>query len=223
MTANETESGQEDGAPEKPNQDASPNADSKPSPVDVEALAKALMPTIEEMVDKKTQSVKDKRLQSLDNRVEGFESQLAEFKDLTEKGLSEDEALWRMKIESQLKMNAAPPVEKVGSQSTPTASVETQAILKALGLDENNPVMTKILRENDEVAAQLASIVTLAKAQTPAVSNPAAVQPVAGGETVSQSADAIADQLNELYKFPIKNKKQIRALTAELDKVVEKQ
>lgn len=222
-TADVTESGSVDGADTPPVDQTSQQNDSEtPSPVDVEALAKALMPTIEEIVDRKTQSVKDKRIQSLENAVGGFESQLAEFKDLTSKGLSEEDALWRMRIESQLKMNEAPPEEQPGSQSTPAASVETQAILKALGLAENSPEVTKILRDTNDTAAQLVAFVELTKSQTPAEPNPAAVQPSGGGDSVSQSADAIAEQLTEAQKDPVKNLVQIRALTAELDKVVEK-
>ena len=222
MTADVTESEQEGGVDTQSTDQTSPTADSQPSPVDVEALAKALMPKVEELVDRKTQSTKDKRIQTLENQVGSFESKLAEFKDLTNKGLSDDEALWRMSIEEQLKMNTAPPVQQPDPQE-PVARVETQAILKALGLAENNPEVTKILRETKDIAAQLVAFVNLSKTQTPAEPNPGAVQPSGGGGSVNQSAEAIAVQLIEAQKDPIGNRAQIKALTAELDKVVYKQ
>jgi len=221
-TANEKESGQEGGAEEKPSPQSSPNADSKTSPVDVEALAKALLPTIEDAVERKTQSTKDKRIQSLENQVDSFESKLADFNEWKKAGLTDDDALWRMKVESQLKMNEAPPVEQVGAP-IPVASVEIQAILKALGLAENNPEVTKVLRDTKDVAAQMTAFVNLSKTQPPAEPNPAAVQPSGGGQTANQSAEAIADQLVEAQKQPLANRELIQTLTAALDEVVTKQ
>jgi hypothetical protein len=221
MTADVTESGQESGAGTPPVDQTSPNAGSQPSTVDVEALAKALMPKVEELVERKTQSVKDKRFQTLENQVDSFESKLADFNEWKKAGLTDDDALWRMKVESQLKMNEAPPDKQPGKQE-PVASVETQAILKALGLAENNPEVTKILRETNDVAAQLLSFVNLSKSQMPIEPNPAAVQPSGSGGSINQSAEAIATQLIEAQKDPLRNHAQIKALTAELDKVVDK-
>ena len=217
MTADVTESGQEGGAEEQPSPQPSPNADSQStSSVDVKAFAEALMPFIKEEISKGTQSTKDKRIQKLTNQMDGFESQLAEFNDLVGKGLSETDALWRMKVESQLKMNAAPPEETIGNQSTPTASVETQAILKQLGLDENNPEVTKVLRESKDLAAQLASFINLSTSQKQTEPNPAAVQPSGGGKTSYESVDAVVERLDVLYRHPSAHKEEIDKLVLRL-------
>ena len=214
--ADEKESKPEGGEPEKPSQEPSPPVDSQTSPVDAKALVEALLPLIKEEVSKGTQSVKDKRIQKLTNQMGDFESLLAEFQEMTKSGLSEEDALWRMKIESQLKMNEAPPEEKAGSQSTSVASVETQAILKQLGLDENNPEVTKVLREEKDTASQLASFINLSATQKVTEPNPAAVQPTGGGKTSYESIDAVTDRLDVLFRYPSANKKEIDILTAKL-------
>ena len=171
------------------------------------------MPFIKEEISKGTQSTKDKRIQKLTNQIDGFESQLAEFNDLIKGGLSEADAIWRMKVEAQLKMNEAPAEETIGNQSTPTASVETQAILQQLGLDENNPEVTKVLRESKDLAAQLASFIDLSTSQKQTEPNPAAVQPTGGGKTSYESVDQVVERLDVLFRHPSAHK-------AEIDKLV---
>ena len=210
------ESEQPSGADTPPVDQPSEQADSKTSPVDVKAFAEALMPFIKDEISKGTQSTKDKRIQKLTNQMDGFESQLAEFNDLVGKGLSETDALWRMKVESQLKMNEAPPEETIGNQSTPTASVETQAILKQLGLDENNPEVTKVLRESKDLAAQLASFINLSTSQKQTEPNPAAVQPSGGGKTSYESVDQVVERLDVLYRHPSAHKEEIDKLVLRL-------
>ena len=209
------ESEQEDGATEKPNQEASPPADSQTSPVDVKSLLDALKPFIAEEVSKGAQSTKDKRIQKLTNQLGDFESMLAEFKEMTKNGLSENDAIWRMKVESQLKMIEAPPDKQAGTQK-PVASVETQAILKQLGLDENNPEVTKILREENDTASQLVSFIDLSATQKVTEPNPAAVQPSGGGKTSYESVDAVVERLDVLFRHPSAHKEEIDKLTARL-------
>ena len=227
MTADPKESGQEVEAGEA-NPEATTPTDSDTSQVDVEALAEKLAPYMADIAKRETQSVKDKRFQRLENQVGDVADVLDKYEQLQKGGKTPEEAKERLELDARLEaleqqLGQSPSDEPAGKPETPKVSVETQAILKELGLDEKSAEVTKILRESDDIAQQLGAFVALTKTQTPTEPNPAAVQPSAGGASVNQSADAIADQLNVLYADPIKNKARIKALTAELDKVVAKQ
>jgi len=222
MTANETESGQDSGANDLPGQNASQTADKQPSPVDVETIVKDLKTYIDERFERGNQSIKDRRIQQISNQLDDFESQLAEFKKLTkEKGLSEDDALWRMRVEQRLGKQSEEP--KPGKQEVSPASVETQALLKQLGLDANSPEVANVLRESEDPASQIIAFANLAtsKKATPAP-KPASVQPAGGGQTTYTDADAIAERLDTLYKNPTKNRAEIKKLVEQLDGMVEK-
>ena len=204
------------GADGQPTQSGS---EPKASPsFDVEAWAVGLDAKLDELVEKKVQSFKDKRFDRLTGKVDDFSSQLAEFKKLTESGLSEDDALWRMKVEQ--KLNEAPQEGTQGKAGSSGASVDTQAILKEMGLDENTPEVANILREKKDIASQLVAFAQLSathqsRSSTP---NPAAVQPSGAGTPTDENIEVLTERLAKLRENPAKNYKEMQEISAKLDK-----
>jgi len=222
MTENDMESNSGDGVNATPNAGASSQDGSQTSTVDVEALVAALKPSIEEIVDRKTQSVKDVRFSKLTSKVDEFQSQLSEFKKLTERGLSEEDALWRMSIDSKLNSEPVASGNPVGNQGNQSASVDTKAILLALGLDANSPEVTNVLQKTNVPSEQIVAFANLATGKKQAAPNPASVQPTGGGQAPYGDANAIAERLNTLYLNPTKNLAEIKKLTEALDGMIEK-
>ena len=150
-----------------PNQTTSATSPQAISGLDAETLRKALKPLVEEEVARRTQSVKDKRIGKLESRQDDFESQLARFNRLKEELGNEKLAHLYMKVEDQ---GLAPSDEVSGTSvsqnkatlaGTPTETAKlTQQLTTALGLDANDPEMTKILGEN-ELSLQLSQMLAL--------------------------------------------------------------
>lgn len=233
MSQNDAEVGKETGASTPPGAEVS-QPETSPSSVDVDAIAKALGPMIADTVAKQVQSFKDKRFDQLGQQVSGFSEQLARLRTKMETGLSEQQALHEMSLEDRLAVleqglqpTGTPQAQPAGTGENKVAVTETaQAVLKALGINENSPEVTKIFSENSTLEGQLNAIVALksgnAKAPEP---NPAGVQPSGGGGSAYQDAEAIAAELEVLYGM--QSTKEVEAKIAtlidELDKQIPKQ
>jgi hypothetical protein len=166
-----------------------PEPSARGSAIDFNALAEALKPFITQEVQAATQSVKDKRIAKLLNTNDGFESRLARLEELTSRGMSKEDALWRMQVEDALQ---PAPSEPVGKQAT-TANTE-EALLSQLKLDANDPEVVKLLRE-DDVATRIAGIAALAVQRSQVVPNPAAVLQTAPG--IQEPSKTLAEQYQE--------------------------
>jgi hypothetical protein len=166
-------------------------------------------------------STSDKIMNSL-KKDKGFKDFLAEYRDMTSKGMTEKE----IELEARLR-----EIEDRGGSSTTdqspgkvveqVASDPVKIVISALGLNENDPEVTGILLGGDliEKVAQLGS---LAERKKKALSNPAIVsQPAGGGAPTGKMSEQVKQEksarLLELYKMPTKFAGEIKKLEAELD------
>lgn len=178
------ESGQNAGAQDLTNQDASAGGTS--TSFDVKALAEALKPYIAEEVSRAAQSQKDKRIGKMEGKVSDFEAQLARMKELVSEGWSEKQALRLMQSgivgmtepvdESELPQKS----EKVNSQFA--TSVETTKVIELLGLDPNDPEVLRATLGTKDPLAGLIDVAAARKQKAAQQTNPAQLMGSGGGE-----------------------------------------
>jgi hypothetical protein len=207
---------------------ASPGATQAPSAIDVKALAEALNPFIEQAVERKWQSGKDKRIAGLTGKVDEFGAQLTRLSELQKAGMSQEDAIWRMRVEDAL-FAQQPEATPGGNppQSVPTpqaASANATALLNALGLDANSADVVAVLRETNDFATQAARFAGLAqKAKQAPAPNPAAVQVTGSGANASgEDVDTLTARLSALQNEPSKNINEIKKVSAQLRELLPK-
>jgi hypothetical protein len=211
-----------------------PGQSGQQSSVDAKAFAEALKnpevaSILDDLVSRKMQGEKDRRINKQEKRMDGFAEQLARFQELTKRGLSEDDAMFRMKVEQQLALNdqssskpagEVPEQKAVGTANDPAMATAT-ALLEKEGL-ANDPEWTTILREQKPTGiAYLAAAANLIleKSTRP---QPTAAQTIApaGGNVVAakeDDIDAITDRMVVLQKNPSKHWDEIEALSKKLE------
>ena len=230
MTDLNKESGPPEGTPDA-NQVASPGTGTTTS-VDVEALAKALEPKLQALVDQRFQSGKDKRIAKIEGRQDGFESQLARLKELQGEGFTEKAALRMMKLESEPQeppeqfVDTATPAGKSGTQ--PQASSGGYAeLLTAFGLTANDAEVVAALDSNDfsSTVARLTSITNKRKQPAAVAPNPASVMPTTGGSGVPapDDLDSLTAELTRLMRNPTQNIARIKELSEKQLKLLPRQ
>lgn len=194
------------GTADPPGQPASPGG-APPSAVDAEALAKALEPTLKRLVEQQWQSGKDSRIAKLTGKVDGFEAQLARLQELMGKGLSQEDALWRMKVEDSLATQPEIPqaaAPKAGTATPPPApGFDLDAFLKAAGIDPNDAEVTAMVRDGRTGLPDIASLVVKRASQPKPTPNAAQAMPTgSGGTAAGETVEDIDRQLAELRKKP---------------------
>lgn len=205
-----------------PSQPASP-AGTPPSAVDAEALAKVLEPTLKRLVEQQWQSGKDSRIAKLTGKVDDFENRLARLQELTGKGMSQEDALWRMKVEDSLAAQPGAPqaaAPQAGTASQPTApGFDYDAFLRAAGIDPNDPEVTALVRQGRTSLTDLAALVVKRASQPKPAPNAAQAMPVGSGSTVAgETIEDIQRELDALRKKPAYqiDKSKYNALYAKL-------
>jgi hypothetical protein len=115
---------------------------------------------IEQTVGKR-QSAKDKAINNLQGEVTDLKGVIDRYTALVDAGYNDQDARFRMEVESYMKQNPqgleqkpgfADPVIPADNQETP--SVDPQVTLKSLGLPADDPEVTQILgQEGDPTGA----------------------------------------------------------------------
>lgn len=201
MADNDQESARQPGASDQPSQDVSGSGDQPTSSISAEALARAFEdPNVQEVLDglveRRVQSQKDRRFNKIERKQDDLESIVAEFKTWKDKNLSDEDALFRMKVDRFMSQQNEAPQSQTPGKPTPAASAEATSIAQALGLDENAPEVVKAIRENPEPLGQVLAMANLARSRQ-AQPNPAAVQSPGGGAVVSSSDELAKQYLTE--------------------------
>lgn len=205
------------------NQNASTGSGT-PTSVDVEALAKALEPRLEALVDRRFQSGKDKRIAKMEGRQDGFESQLARLKELQGEGFTEKAALRMMKMEGEpdgqsldQSGEGATPQGRAGSQPQASGANYADSLIAALGLPVNDAEVLRVRAGEDpiQVVTQLTNLAQRRKQTTPVAPNPAALMPTTGGSSVPAPDDleSLTAELTSLMKNPTANIVRIKELS----------
>ena len=178
-------------------------ASGQSSSLDVDAIVKALTPHIETIVDRKTQSVKDKRIAGMQGEIDGFKSQLQQLKALQAEGWTEAQAIRLMESQSRPQPAVEQPVAqqaKTGN-SAHAASVDT-TVIQAFGFDASDPEVTNILRQHPDAYSQALNLATLALQRKERPVSQAQMQPTGNNPRMIETRETVAEELNRLVGKP---------------------
>lgn len=152
MSENDQTSAQVASSPSPTNQQ---NTVSPTSQVDLETLVSRLVekldPVLDEKIKRGSQSTKDRRIKELEKGMSETQTILAQFKELREKGLSEDQAENILSTREEIRQLRAMLEDKVaqpevGNQRS--ANGESRQILQKAGIPENDPDVLALDRLN---------------------------------------------------------------------------
>ena len=188
-------------------------------------IVSKLLPQIEQIIERKVQSTKDKRISEIEKVLGGRDKILAELEasgvDIPKDVRSE---LRMRDLEERLAQQTQQPAQKRddGSSTQKAAVTEAIAELNKYGLQSNDADFIGLLRGNYKTRAEFDLAVSrhvvnkLAPQQPP---SPAGfTQPPAQGGAPREDTSAKIARLSELQKFTTKNKAEIAQLYGELDK-----
>jgi hypothetical protein len=199
----------EAGAEETPTPQPS-ETQAAPSAVDEASLKAIIEPLIQAEVEKRTQSVKDKRIAKQESRISGLEDTLAQYKELQAEGMSEKQIVQFMKVneflasQGQEALPVAPPTEEPAVQPTVAPDALLSSVLNLAGLDSNDADVVEIIRANpNSPAAQIIAVNQLVESRKKTTSpNVGAVLPSGGGQALeTETIESVSAELHaELLK-----------------------
>jgi len=205
--------------------------DSQPpaSPVQSPQGSPASEPTIADVLKKMAdidaqvralQGNKDKGIAKVSKRLDQFAEQLAEFNELKAQGLSDKVAMKLMRLDNLTDepvtgTEPAAVVDKGGNLNH-NPNVDTDALLRAAGIEPNDPEVTQLYRQGKTGVADIAQFIVERKGRAAVQPNPAQVLPVGGGQSLSSGNELaeIDEQLARLMLNPTQNMVEIRKLSA---------
>jgi hypothetical protein len=189
-------------------------------------IVSKLLPQLEQMIERKVQSQKDKRISEIEKVLGGRSKILAELEEAGVPITKEVRAEMRIReLEERLDQPSTQPTPASVDGSTQQRVAVTDAIAKLseYGLSSNDPGFIELLRgkyANRDAfdKAVLGHVVTKLAPQKPA--NPADVvqAPATAAASVNGDTGAKIARLNELQRQPTKNREEIKKLAEELDK-----
>ena len=208
----------------EPSQTSSSSQQTQASAIDEESLKAFIEPMIQAEVERRTQSIKDKRIAKQEGRIKTLEESLAELRELQSEGLSEKTALQFLQMRDELtELRGTPdetsPTNEPAPQKQVTVEEYLSPILRLGGLKEDDPDVLSILRKERDPARQMRALGELAESRkqeksTPA--NPAATLPSgAGTPTTTRTLEVVDAELNAEISKPVKNMERIRELKIE--------
>ena len=193
-------------------QSTSAAQDKPTSAVDVDSLKDILEPLVQAEVERRTQSLKDKRIAKQESRISGLEDALAELKALKSEGMSEKQAIQYMQMKEFLNTQGvagseAPQANEQPTQSQVVVDDYLSPILQASGLDANDADVVDIIRKQRDPRLQMRAIGELAIARKQAQekpAKPAQVMPSGGGYAAEgDTLESVTTELNELLAKPV--------------------
>lgn len=210
MTADEQpQVSSQPGEPELPVPSFSEPGDSSPS-VDADAIVSKLTPILEQLVERKVQSTKDKRLSKIEKALGGRLDLLAELEEMGQDIPKEVRSEMRLReLEERLAQPSTQPaqVRDDGSSQQKAALAEAIAELNKYGLDPNDAGFIELLRtkhpSRDAFDAKVQRYI-VGKVAPQKTANPAdVVQGAATGGAQSKSVETLtSDYKNEMLAAP---------------------
>lgn len=200
---------------------ASPAQSPQGSPASEPTIADVLR----ELTDVKSQvralqGNKDKGIAKVAKRLDGFEERLAEFNELKAQGLSDKVAMKLMRLDNlseqdSVAENEPAAVVDKGGNLNHNPNVDTDALLRASGIEPNDPEVTQLYRQGKTTLPDIARFIVDRKARAEAQPNPAQVLPGGGGQSLSSGNELaeLTEQLERLQRNPSQNMAEIRKLS----------
>lgn len=198
--------------------------DKPTSPFDAEKLLAQVGTLVEQSVEKKLQSMKDRRFDTMEKFQKEYQPVLDKVKDLIppeqfaqiQKDMEFDEIKRRVLGDTP---TSAP--ELIGNQQKVSAVDNAAKVLDELKLDAKDAEVAKKLGEigleNPKLREEMA-IFALQNRPQPTIS-PSQAAAIKGSVSAPDDIQSKLKQLRELQILPSKNKAAIEKLTAELDAV----
>lgn len=199
-----------------------------------EDIVSKLLPQLEQLIEKKMQSTKDKRIDRIEKALGGRDKILAELEEAGVPITKEVRAEMRIReLEDRLNQPSTQPAQAPVDGSTGTKAAVTDAIaeLNKFGLSSNDPDFLALLRGKYNNRAEFDLAVSRHVVGKLAPSKPANVadviqSPARGGAT-DKSVDALkSDYLNEMagargkgYVFGDAIKQKYRKLGLNVDEI----
>ena len=197
----------------------SEQGDSSPS-VDADAIVSKLTPILEQLVERKVQSTKDKRLSKIEKALGGRLDLLAELEELGQDVPKEVRSELRLReLEERLTQQSTQPAPARDDGSSQQKAAVTDAIaeLSKHGLDTNDAGFIQLLRGQYKNRAEFDLAVTrhvVAKLAPQKAASPAdVVQAPATGGVAGKSVEALtSDYQKEMLAAKRGDKTAIRAI-----------
>jgi hypothetical protein len=222
----------EAGAEEKPTPQSS-ETQAAPSAVDEESMKAILEPLVQAEVERRTQSIKDKRIAKQESRISSLEDTLAQLKELQAEGMSEKQAIQYVKMQELLESQGqippeVPPAAELAAPKQVAADTLLSSVLKSFELDSGEADVIEIIRSNpNDERAQILAVTSLVETrkqaqQTPA--NPGAVMPTGGGGAVEgDTLESVTAELQEAYAEKVLDMDKVMELKAKQEELLPKQ
>lgn len=200
----------------------------EPGSLDIEKIVAALEAN-PRFMGRLSQSAKDRAMNEVKPKMDGFQAQLAELRRLQGTGLSEGAALELMALRQQ---SSSAPTGNTVTASTPevqpgkagqTASIsfDPTDYLRAVGVDPNDPEFLKLYRQGAVGPVETLEFIK-ARSLSAAPASPAQVMPVASGSPPArdETVDEITVRLNALMVNPRDNMAEIVKLNKQLSQML---
>jgi len=195
MTTEIQESIPAEGSAGSPNPSASQGSGVQPtSGLDADQLLKLVEPLIE----KKVQSVKDRRFDEQEKRIGAAESVLERVKDLIpEKDFKELKKDLRIEELERRVYGDAPTGAPAAAPQT-SAATDMQKVIQELQLDANDPSVAKVLRETSDPVRLAMQLGQLKGAKVASQPDPSLAPTVNGTNTTPSGSEFQAAYLKEM-------------------------
>jgi hypothetical protein len=195
------------------------------TPEAIEAIAKGLSPMIEEQIERKLQSTKDKRFSTLEKGEGLMRETLALLKNNGVAIPKELEQELALKDYVDQRLQAVAPKADAGTSApaqSQTGALNLVQMLAEFGLNANDPDVLKLAggtyRNVDHLRAEAAAL-AINKLKTPSPSStlaPAQKGMTPGTGLTDTDKESKSGRLRELYKQPSRYAGEIKALEKEL-------
>jgi uncharacterized coiled-coil protein SlyX len=165
-------------------------------------------------VERRTQSVKDKRIAKQESRISSLEDTLAQLKELQADGMSEKQAIQYVKMEEILASQGqqvpteVPPEGEPAAQPQVAADTVLSSVLNNAGLLDTDADVIAIVSANPKnELAQIKAIIQLAetrKQAQPTPANQAATLPSSSGQAIEgDTLESLSERLTELVDLTV--------------------
>jgi hypothetical protein len=177
------------------------SAEEKDSP-SAENLVEALKanPEFKSLVESYFQPWKDRRLDKHEKRLDGFESQLAEFEALKKEGWTDAQAKRLMKLgQNAIEEEPSEPAQSPDSPGTTevvASEFDADSFYREQGLDPNLPEIVEMIRKGATPNEHF-SYAWKVKSRPEQPPNPAQVMPTGTGETSGRSRDEVLAEIQK--------------------------
>lgn len=219
---NQGESSHLGGEQGPPDPAPSTETDVQPTSFDAKALVTALQdsPEFLEMIDRSTQSQKDRRFNKIEGQLGNLEEGLSKYEEYRKSGKSPKEARREMQIDQMIAATTDEPQQQPGTQPVAPSSPELDKFFQEFDVDPRGADATQLIREGKTDSVSLTRFVLERDKRQSAPANPATIMPAGSGTTIEgESVDDLTARLKELQKQPTQHGEERREIMEKLAKL----